>query len=183
MPPAPKLLRLVEPEVSAPVEPAELTDQELFVRFSPYIAGIGFRLLGRNSEVEDLVQDVFFAAFKQRAQLRDTNAARSWLAVITVRKARERLRVRRLREFVGLDRCKPLELTQQAMPADDRALLSRVYEVLDRLNVDCRVAWILRYIEGDRLEDVAQRCGCSLATAKRRIAAAQAYLHAEMDDG
>jgi hypothetical protein len=30
---------------------------------------------------------------------------------------------------------------------------------------------------------VAERCSCSLATAKRRIAAAQAHLQAEMDDG
>jgi RNA polymerase sigma-70 factor (ECF subfamily) len=180
--PAPKLLRLVEPEAPAPAESAELTDTELYVRFSPYIAGIGFRLLGRNSEVDDLVQEVFFAAFKQRAQLRDLNAAKSWLAVITVRKARERLRMRRLRQFVGLESCTPLELTYQTMPADDRALLSRIYQVLDRLNVDCRLAWILRYIEGERLEQVAERCGCSLATAKRRIAAAQAHLQAEMDD-
>jgi RNA polymerase sigma-70 factor (ECF subfamily) len=181
--PAPKRLRLVEPEVPVPAEPAELTDTELYLRFSPYVAGIGFRLLGRNSEVDDLVQEVFFAAFKQRAQLRDLNAARSWLAVITVRKARERLRMRRLRQFVGLDSCSPLELTHQAIPADDLALLTRVYEILDRVNVDCRLAWILRYVEGERLEQVAERCGCSLATAKRRIAAAQAYLQAEMGDG
>ena len=181
--PAPKRLRLVDPEASVPPEPAELTDTELYLRFSPYIAGIGFRLLGRNSEVDDLVQEVFFAAFKQRAQLRDLNAARSWLAVITVRKARERLRMRRLRQFVGLDSCSPLELTHQAIPADDLALLTRVYEILDRVNVDCRLAWILRYVEGERLEQVAERCGCSLATVKRRIATAQAHLQAEMGDG
>jgi RNA polymerase sigma-70 factor, ECF subfamily len=183
MPPAPKRLTLVEPEAAPPAEPAELTDTELFVRFAPYIAGIGFRLLGRTSEVEDLVQEVFFAAFKQRAQLRNPRAAQSWLAVITVRKARERLRIRRMRQFVGLDSCTPLELTDQVMPADERALLTRIYQILDRVNVDCRLAWILRYVEGERLEQVAERCGCSLATAKRRIAAAQAYLQAEMGDG
>jgi RNA polymerase sigma-70 factor, ECF subfamily len=183
MPVAPKLLRFVEPEAPPPSEPAELTDTELFVRYSPYIAGIGFRLLGRTSEVDDLVQEVFFAAFKQRAQLREPKAARSWLAVITVRKARERLRMRRMRQFVGLDSCTPLELTHQAMPADDLALLTRVYQILDRVNVDCRLAWILRYVEGERLEQVAERCGTSLATVKRRIAAAQAHLQAELDDG
>jgi RNA polymerase sigma-70 factor (ECF subfamily) len=36
-----------------------------------------------------------------------------------------------------------------------------------------RIAWTLRYIEGQQLEEVAGICGCSLATAKRRISAAQ----------
>lgn len=182
MPSAPKTLRLVAPEVAktATSEKETLTDEELFIRFSPYIAGIGFRLLGRNTEVDDLVQEVFFAAFKQRSQLRDLKAAKSWLAVITVRKARQRLRMRRVRQFVGLDSCTQLDLTDQSLPPDGRALLARVYEILDRVNVECRVAWILRYIEGEKLEQVAERCGCSLATAKRRIAATQTYLDAEI---
>jgi len=181
MPPAPKLLRLAKAEPPPQGEPAELTDTELFERFSSHVAGIGFRLLGRNSEVDDLVQEVFFAAFKQRSQLRDVRAAKSWLSVITVRKARERLRMRRVRQFVGLDSCTSLELADDAMPADDHALLMRVYQILDHMTVECRLAWITRYIEGERLEHVAERCGCSLATAKRRIAAAQAQLQAEID--
>ena len=176
-------LRVLETQQTDPPLPAELSDVALFNRFSSYVAGIGFRLLGRNTEVDDLVQDVFFAAFKQREQLRDLSAAKSWLAVITVRKARLRLRQRRFRQFVGLDSLPPLQSEDPALAPDDHALLSRVYQVLDRVNVDCRVAWILRYVEGEKLEQVAERCGCSLATAKRRIAAAQAYLHSEMNDG
>ncbi len=89
--------------------------------------------------------------------------------------------MRRVRQFVGLDSCTPLDLTDQSLPADGRALLTRVYEVLDRVSVECRLAWILRYIEGEKLEEVAERCGCSLATAKRRIAAAQTYIQAEIN--
>lgn len=176
-------LRIVETRAVDPAASAPLSDTELFTRFSPYVAGIGFRLLGRNTEVDDLVQDVFFAAFKQREQLRDLSAAKSWLAVITVRKARLRLRRRRLRQFVGLDTLPPLEHEDPALAPDDHALLSRVYQILDRVSVECRLAWILRYVEGEKLEQVAERCGCSLATAKRRIAAAQAHLQSEMDDG
>ena len=35
------------------------------------------------------------------------------------------------------------------------------------------VAWMLRNVEGHALQEVADACGCSLATAKRRIALAQ----------
>jgi RNA polymerase sigma-70 factor (ECF subfamily) len=44
------------------------------------------------------------------------------------------------------------------------------------------VAWLLRHVEGERLQDVALACGCSLATAKRRIASAQAALAGVIDD-
>jgi RNA polymerase sigma-70 factor (ECF subfamily) len=175
-------LRLVEPLAAPSREPAELTTDELFTRFSPYVARIGLRLLGRNEEVDDLVQEVFLAAFKQRESLRDLGAAKGWLAV--VRTARRQLRRRRLRQFVGLDGgTVPLELQDQTLSPDDHALLTRVYQILDHMNVNDRLAWSLRHIEGEKLEQVAERCGCSLATAKRRIVAAHARLQAELSHG
>jgi RNA polymerase sigma-70 factor (ECF subfamily) len=161
-----------------------LTDAQLFKRFAPYVARIGLRLLGRESDVDDLIQEVFLAAFRQRDQLRDPNATKNWLATIAVRTARRQLRRRRLRQFVGLDSGGPaMELQDQTLSPEKRALLARVYEILDGMGVDKRLAWTLRFVEGEKLERVAEKCGCSLATAKRRIAAAQAHLQAEMEDG
>ena len=45
-----------------------------------------------------------------------------------------------------------------------------------RISVEDRLAWTLRNVEQEPLDAVAQACGCSLATAKRRIASAQAVL-------
>jgi RNA polymerase sigma-70 factor, ECF subfamily len=160
------------------------SDEALFARFAPYVARIGLRLLGRESDVDDLIQEVFFAAFRQRHQVRDPLAFKSWVAIIAVRTARRQLRRRKLRGFVGLDNLAPaLELHDQAMSPERRALLARVYRVLDRIPVDQRVAWALRYVEGEKLEEVAEQCGCSLATAKRRIASAHARIQSELDDG
>ena len=39
------------------------------------------------------------------------------------------------------------------------------------------------HIEGEKLEGVAARGGCSLATAKRRIAAAHAFVQSELHGG
>jgi RNA polymerase sigma-70 factor (ECF subfamily) len=170
-----------EAEAEAPVPDS---DTELFERFAPYVARIGLRLLGREADVDDLIQDVFIAALRQRHQVREPAAFRSWLAIIAVRTARRMLRKRRLRTFVGLDSGAPaLELRDQGMSPERRALLARVYQVLDRIPVDQRIAWTLRYVEGEKLEAVAERCGCSLATAKRRIAAAHGRLEAELSDG
>lgn len=184
MPPPSIPLRLIAPGAPPQAAPLELSDTQFFERFSPYVARIGMRLLGRNADVDDLVQEVFVAAYKKRDQLPNEGATRGWLAVVAVRTARRYLRRRRVRMFVGLDLgTPPLELIDRTLSPDEHALLSRVYQILDQMNVDNRLAWTLRYIEGEKLEDVALRCGCSLATAKRRIAAAHAHLQSEMDGG
>jgi RNA polymerase sigma-70 factor (ECF subfamily) len=171
----------VEPAPSAPLPDS---DAELFERFAPYVARIGLRLLGRESDVDDLIQDVFIAAMRQRHQVRAPEAFRSWLAIIAVRTARRYLRKRKLRALVGIDTIAPtLELRDNGMSPERRALLTRVYQVLEKIPVDQRIAWTLRYVEGEKLEEVAERCGCSLATAKRRIAAAHGRLEAELHDG
>ena len=85
---------------------------------------------------------------------------------------------------MGLDTLAPsLELRDPDISPERRALLTRVYQALDQLPVDHRLAWTLRYVEGEKLERVAERCGCSLATAKRRIAAAHTRIQAELTDG
>ena len=51
-------------------------------------------------------------------------------------------------------------------------MLARACTVLDRLGADQRLAFTLRFVEGYRLQEVAELCGCSLATTKRRLARA-----------
>jgi RNA polymerase sigma-70 factor (ECF subfamily) len=159
-------------------------EARFFRRYAPYVAFIGHRLLGNDADVDDLIQQVFLDAFRQREQLRDPAAAKNWLATIAVRTARRQLRRRRLRQFVGLDdHVQTLEVNDPGMSPEQRALLSRVYEILEAMPIERRLAWTLRHIDGEKLEQVAERCGCSIATAKRRIVAAHAQLLAEIDDG
>ena len=85
-------LRLLEKEAGG--DPSLESDQALFQRYAPYVARIGLRLLGRESDVDDLIQEVFLAAFRQRHQVRDPASFKGWLAVVAVRTARRQLRLR-----------------------------------------------------------------------------------------
>jgi RNA polymerase sigma-70 factor (ECF subfamily) len=164
-------LRLV---TSEQISGRPLTFEDVYLRNANYVAGVATRLLGREADVDDVMQTVFCMVLKDLKKLRDPRLVKPWLATITVRIARGRLRVRRLRSWVGLDDAESYdELTLPGTAGPDRVLLSRIYRVLDGLPVDDRIAWTLRYVEGEQLEDVARACNCSLATAKRRIAAAQ----------
>ncbi|MEM9490856.1 MAG: sigma-70 family RNA polymerase sigma factor, partial [Myxococcota bacterium] len=142
------------------------------------------RLLGRDHEVDDLVQDVFLAAHRGLRSLRSAGAARAWLATVTVRMARRRLRARRLRAALHLDSMTDyIEVAGPVRSPEVRAQIAHIYRVLDRMPVNQRLAWSLRYIEGESLEHVAQLCECSLATAKRRIKAAQDAITQEVPRG
>jgi RNA polymerase sigma-70 factor (ECF subfamily) len=158
--------------------------ESVFRAYSKYVAGVAARLLGRDDEIDDIVQTVFLTALHGMKQLRDPRAAKGWLATVTVRVATRKLRYRRLKSMVGMDDAPDYAENVVAPGAspEERVLLSRVYTVLDELPAKERVAWTLRYIEGERLEDVAKLCGCSLATAKRWIARAHSAIEGVVSD-
>lgn len=142
----------------------------VFRRYASYVAAVAHRLLGRDEEVDDTVQEVFMVAVRGLAQVREPTAVKAWLARITVRIARRKLRMRRLRNLLGArDVADYHDLADGSASPEERALLARVYRALDGLPANQRIAWTLRYVEGERLEAVATLSGCSLATAKRRI--------------
>lgn len=165
------------------LEPALELD-ELFRRYAPYVAKIGYRLLGRDDDVDDLVQDVFLAAHRGLESLRKPEAVKGWLATIAVRRARKKLRRRKMLAVVGLGGHAEYEdVADRAASPEERTLVSQVYRVLDRIPVDHRLAWTLRYVQGESLERVAELSGCSLATAKRRIKAAREAITEEVPHG
>jgi RNA polymerase sigma-70 factor (ECF subfamily) len=152
--------------------PPSLDPEKVYRRYASYVAATAHRLLGGDHEVDDTVQEVFVIAVRGLKSVRDPEAVKGWLACIAVRVVRRRLRMRQARKFVGFDTPVPLDPADWAATPEQRTLLLQVYRTLESLPANDRIAWTLRYLQGERLEDVAAQCGCSLATAKRRIAAA-----------
>ncbi|TMQ09106.1 MAG: sigma-70 family RNA polymerase sigma factor [Deltaproteobacteria bacterium] len=178
--PLPRHLYVVDGgEATAPVA---LTPDAAFRAHAGFVASVALRVLGRPSEVDDLVQDVFLRVLARLGDLREPAALRGWLAVITARLARRRLRTRSWRMWLGVDReYDYAQLADRGASPDDRALVGELYRALDRLPVRHRLAWTLRHVEGLELAQVARACDCSLATVKRWIAAADAALRMEVD--
>lgn len=155
----------------------------LFSRYARLVHGLAFRLMGSDADVDDLAQDAFVEALKNLDRLADPGAFSSWLGSIVVRTAHKRIRRRKLMERLGLRRGEPIDveaLPLDLAPPDVRAELKRVYGVLDRLPSEERVALVLRRVEGLELAEIAERMELSLATVKRRIAAAEVALTAHV---
>jgi RNA polymerase sigma-70 factor (ECF subfamily) len=167
-------------------EPVENTEARadsavLFRRHASYVAGVATRLLGRDHEVDDVVQDVFLIALRGLGALREPAAARAWLTKVAVRISIRRLRWRRVRRTLGMDTGSTYEdLPDVSLSSEAQVVVARVYRLLDRLPVVDRVAWTLRQVDGQPAEAVARLCGCSLATAKRRIAKVDEAIRQEL---
>jgi RNA polymerase sigma-70 factor (ECF subfamily) len=153
----------------------------LYERYANYVGAIALRLTGRPDEVDDLVQDVFLAAHSGLKR-RETDAeVKGWLATVTVRMSQRRLRRLRLRGFFGQDDGASFDdLAAPGASPEQKALVARIYRVLEREPVAHRVAWILRRVDGHSVSEVATLCDCSPATAKRRIAAASVAIEEVM---
>jgi RNA polymerase sigma factor (sigma-70 family) len=175
-------LRLVglAPEVDRSVA---VSFEGLFARYSGYVAGLAARLLGSgDSELDDVVQDVFWLAARRIGKIPDLVQARGWLATVTTRVVRRKLLRRRFRaRFHAGPR--HAEVPARGATAEEHALIARLYAVLDQLPTDLRLAWTLRYVEGTPLDGVAAACGCSLSTAKRRVGAAKSVIDEVFRDG
>jgi RNA polymerase sigma-70 factor (ECF subfamily) len=138
----------------------------LYRRHARYVAGVAFRLMGDESELDDIVQETFVAASAGLAKLTDRAALRPWLVTIAVRSVSKRIARRQRSRWLAslLGRTEPIA-SAPAVEGEAYAL----YEALAELSAELRVPWALHAIEGMTLPDVAERCGVSLATVKRRI--------------
>ncbi len=155
--------------------------EDCFRRYHRLVASIGLRILGRRSDVDDFVQDVFLEVHRGFSKLRDPAAAGGWVRSIAVRVAIKRLRRRRFAAALGLDRPSDLGPFPVGANQEHAALLSEVYSVLETLPAKSRVVWVLRYVEGEKLEDIAEAAQMGLSTVKRHLAAAQGKLKEVFD--
>jgi RNA polymerase sigma-70 factor (ECF subfamily) len=154
-------------------------------RYAALVRRVLRRMLGP-VDVEDAVQDSFLRLFRDLGTLRDPSALRSFLIGITLHVAKSELRRRRARRWLLLSDDGVLA-EPQALAEDERleprAAVRRLYDVLDRVSVERRTVFVLRFVEGLELAELSAVLDCSLATTKRRVAdAAQRVCHLAASD-
>jgi len=152
---------------------------ELFDRYGAHVQRVLARVLGVDQELGDLLHDVFIEAFSSIQGLGEPKALRGWLTSIAVFTARACIRRRKRRSWLRLVGWEALP--EQAAPVasgDVSLAMTRVYAVLGAMDEDERIAFALRFIEGMELTEVAEACGVSLATIKRRLGKAEEHFRA-----
>ncbi len=162
-------------------------EETLYRRHAPSVLRLATRLLRSNDDAADVLQDAFVIAFDDLEKLRDHDAFAAWTHRIAVRLVHRRFRKRRLLRMLGLDRGDDdvsLEsLADESASAEARVELRWLDATLAKVDHRDRIAWMLRHVDGMPLEEVAEACECSLATVKRRIAAADAAVRRHLAPG
>jgi len=143
----------------------------IWQRFAPMVHRILRRSLGPDEDVEDLAQEVFMCVFQKASTLREPQALKAFVITVTAFTVRGELRRRWSRRWLRRQRPQtgPGQLVSN-QDIESREALRRFYDILDRVGTQDRTAFVLRYIEGMPLEDVATALDVSVATAKRRLA-------------
>ncbi len=164
-------------------------EEALYRKHAPSVQRLVMRLLRSRDEALDVLQDTFLRGYAKLGSLRDPSQFRGWIHAIAARLVHRRFRRERFLQAIGLGRrskdAPPLdELPDERASAEVRAELRWLDQALQKINNDAATAWMLRYVEGLQLEEIAGACECSLATVKRRLSVAEREvdLHFERGD-
>ena len=147
----------------------------LFDLYGHHVERVLIRTIGRDTEMEDMVQDVFLGAYRGASNYQGDDAQlKAWVSRIAVFTARGYLRKRKRRWW--LRSADPVEMPEQNSkePSPHTSeVLRRTYAVLDLMDEELRIPFTLRELEAMELAEIAQACDCSVSTVKRRLAQAR----------
>lgn len=144
----------------------------LWDRHAASLRAVLRRTLGCAFDVEDALQEVFLRFFRAAKQLREPARLRPYLVGIALRVARRELRRRRFKRWFVLTDDGAVPEMPTSTDESAREAVRRLYAILDELEVETRLVFVLRHIEELELTEVAEHLGISLATVKRKLARA-----------
>jgi RNA polymerase sigma-70 factor (ECF subfamily) len=147
------------------------------------VNGLAYRLLGGDSDLDDLVQESFAQALTCLDRLQNTETFATWLSTIVVRTCNKLLRRRRLMARFGLWRPPEIDWEQvrsHGASIEDLVELRAIYRLVHDMPSDLAVPLVLRHVEDKSLQEIADLTGASIATVKRRITKAQQRLEAAL---
>lgn len=144
-----------------------------FDRHAGLVQRVLARTLGADSELEDLLHDVFVEAFASLRNLRDPRAIRPWLVGVAAHTARRCIRRRQRSRWLVFFGAGELPEPPMTLGEDAYGQLRTIHKLLGRLGVEEQLVFSLRWLEGMQVDEVAQACALSMSTTKRRLAAAE----------
>ena len=149
------------------------------------VARLAQRLLGSAEGVEDVVQEVFLAAFENLGRFRGDCRVSTWLATVTLNKCRSLIRRRTIRRRLFPWNFQPsLESEpERANRAENtHEVTEEVRRAVHRLPRKYREPVVLRYFESMTLDDIGSILGLAKNTVEVRLSRARQKLREILAD-
>lgn len=134
-------------------------------------------VLSNRRVAEDLTQETFARAFRSLPGFRAESSVRAWLLAIGRRVAADHIRATRGRP--ATDPHVPADETELAAPGDLSESVA-LYALLDAMEPDRRLAFVLTQLIGLSYTETAHVCGCPIGTVRSRVARARDDLAASI---
>jgi RNA polymerase sigma-70 factor, ECF subfamily len=127
------------------------------------------RLVGDRSLAEDLTQEVFLRVYQGLPGFSLRSRFTTWLFQVTKNRVLDELRAfeRRPRAVVAIEDIPPLEAVDA--PLEQVEEMDAVWRAIHDLNVDLKMALLLRDVVGLSYNEIADSLEITLATVKWRI--------------
>lgn len=172
---------VVDPE-AALIERLVARDERAFRQLYRVHAADVFRLARQfvysDAEAEEVVQEVFIAAFRYIGRFRGQSRLRTWIYRITVNRALKRRRWWTRRREAGPDALER-RIGREVLPevrAGDREALAVVGRCLEQIEARKRTVLILHELEGLDTKEIAAILECPRSTVLTRLSRARADL-------
>ncbi|MGK7900284.1 MAG: sigma-70 family RNA polymerase sigma factor [Hormoscilla sp.] len=172
--------------------PDRLAFAELVRRYQSHIERVLYNLAPDWTDRADLAQEVWIRVYRHIKRLQDPVKFRSWLSRIATNLFYDELRKRkRMRPPLSLDAPRLLddgemdwEIASPDPGPEENLTTTEFYEQLQAAIAELpeafRTTIVLREIEGQSYEEIAEITGVSLGTVKSRIARARQRLQLQL---
>lgn len=162
---------------------------QLVVRWERPIYALAYRVIGREEEARDVVQEAFLRAYRSLGGFRGQAKFSSWLYRITLNLCRDWIRRHRRAPFVetpeGVDMVELAGDTGATESVEDAAARKNlggfVSRALDALSEEQRTAIVLKEYQGLTFQEIADLLGCPLSTVKTRLYQGLVVLRRELE--
>jgi RNA polymerase sigma-70 factor (ECF subfamily) len=144
---------------------------ELVTRYERRILYYLHRLLGRDADLADVLQEIWIRVFLRITTLHAPEAFRVWLYKIAHDVVVDQLRKNKRRRIADLE---DSHVAEAAIASDSNEFelledAELVHLTLERLSLPHREVLTLRFLEGLDLSEIAQVLGCRVGTVKSRL--------------
>ncbi len=154
----------------------------IVARHQQRVAKLTYRLLGWTDEAEDVVQDVFLAAYKKLADFRGQASLGSWLTAITINKCRTWRRRRllrwKIRSAASLDDHACMDEKNER--TIDQETCNQLRRTIQKLPTKLREVVILRYLEEMPITEMTAVLNVTENTVHVRLNRARARLRKKL---
>ena len=150
---------------------------ELILRWERPIYALAYRVIGRDEDARDVVQEAFLRAYRSLPGFKGQSKFSSWLYRIALNLCRDWIRRQRRTPVVQLPEDVELDdLATSAGPVESvedlvarKELSDKVADAMSLLPEEQRTAIILKEFHGMTFQEIADLQNCPLSTVKTRL--------------